>query len=84
MALVAFTAAALLGGICARRPREPDCFATNSRSRHQLTLPPPPCADPKGHFKHVTKCTTGNFDGFVKEQVDSGKTLFVRWIASEG
>jgi len=39
---------------------------------------------PKGHFKAVTKCTTSNFDGFVKDQVDSGKTLFVRWIASEG
>ena len=39
---------------------------------------------PKGHWKSVTKCTTSNFDGLVKEQVDSGKTLFVRWIASEG
>ena len=39
---------------------------------------------PKGHFKYVKKCTTDNFDGYVKEQVDAGKTLFVRWIASEG
>jgi len=39
---------------------------------------------PEGHFDVVTKCTQGTFDGFVKEQVDAGKTLFVRWIASEG
>jgi len=32
----------------------------------------------------VHKCTEGNFDGYVKEQVDAGKTVFVRWIASEG
>jgi len=34
--------------------------------------------------KYSTKLTVGSFDNFVKEQVDSGKTLFVRWIASEG
>jgi hypothetical protein len=39
---------------------------------------------PDGHFDKVHKCTQSNFDGFVKEQVDAGKTLFVRWIASEG
>ena len=32
----------------------------------------------------VKKVTTDNVDGFIKEQVDAGKTLFVRWIASEG
>jgi hypothetical protein len=39
---------------------------------------------PDGHFDTVTKLTTDNFDGFIKEQVDAGKTAFVRWIASEG
>jgi len=38
----------------------------------------------EGHFDVVTKCKVDMFDGFVKEQVDAGKTLFVRWIASEG
>jgi len=39
---------------------------------------------PDGHWKTVTKLTTSNFEPFVKEQVDAGKTLFVRWIASAG
>jgi len=39
---------------------------------------------PDGHFDSVTKVTTGNFEGLVKETVDAGKTLFVRWIASAG
>jgi len=39
---------------------------------------------PDDHFSHVTKCTQDMFEGFVKEEVDAGKTLFVRWIASEG
>ena len=34
--------------------------------------------------KYSEKLTTGNFDNFVKTQVDSGKTLLVRWIASSG
>ncbi len=39
---------------------------------------------PEGHFDKVTKCTQANFDGFIKNGVDAGKTVFVRWIASEG
>ena len=39
---------------------------------------------PSGHFDTAKKLTTTNFDDHVKEQVDAGKTLFVRWIASEG
>lgn len=39
---------------------------------------------PDGHFDRVTKCTATNFEEIVKTQVDSGKSLFVRWIASEG
>jgi len=39
---------------------------------------------PEGHFDHVTKLTTSNFEESVVAAVDSGKSLFVRWIASEG
>ena len=39
---------------------------------------------PSGHFDTAKKLTPKNFDDHVKEQVDAGKTLFVRWIASEG
>ena len=39
---------------------------------------------PDGHWDHATKLTEKNFEPFVKEQVDAGKTLFVRWIASAG
>jgi hypothetical protein len=39
---------------------------------------------PEDHFDRVTKCTAGNFESLVQEKVDAGKTLFVRWIASEG
>jgi len=39
---------------------------------------------PDGHWDHATKLTTENADSFVKENVDAGKTVFVRWIASEG
>jgi hypothetical protein len=39
---------------------------------------------PEGHWDRATKLTVDNFDATVKEKVDSGKTFFVRWIASEG
>ena len=39
---------------------------------------------PEGHFDKVHKCTESNFDELIKTSVDAGKTLFVRWIASEG
>lgn len=39
---------------------------------------------PEGHFDRVTKLTQANFDDVVKREVDAGKTLFVRWIASAG
>jgi len=39
---------------------------------------------PDSHWNHATKLTTSNADDFVKENVDKGKTVFVRWIASEG
>jgi len=39
---------------------------------------------PDGHFDVVTKCSQGMFKDYVKREVDAGRTLFVRWIASEG
>eukprot|EP00406_Dinophysis_acuminata_P083508 CAMPEP_0179248450 /NCGR_PEP_ID=MMETSP0797-20121207/20130_1 /TAXON_ID=47934 /ORGANISM="Dinophysis acuminata, Strain DAEP01" /LENGTH=60 /DNA_ID=CAMNT_0020956099 /DNA_START=82 /DNA_END=264 /DNA_ORIENTATION=- len=39
---------------------------------------------PDGHWDRATELTTGNVDNFVKENVDAGKTVFIRWIASEG
>jgi len=39
---------------------------------------------PEGHFERVIKLTTSNFESTVTAAVDSGKSLFVRWIASEG
>jgi len=39
---------------------------------------------PDGHFDVAHKMTVANFDGLVKQEVDAGKTLFVRWIASAG
>ena len=39
---------------------------------------------PSDHWNHATRLTQANFEPFVKEQVDAGKTLIVRWIASAG
>jgi len=39
---------------------------------------------PDGHWDHATELNTENADEFVKSNVDAGKTVFVRWIASEG
>jgi len=39
---------------------------------------------PESHFDKVIKLTTSNFESTVTETVDAGKSLFVRWIASEG
>lgn len=39
---------------------------------------------PDGHFDRATELTADNADAFVKENVDAGKTVFIRWIASEG
>jgi len=38
----------------------------------------------EGHWDRCTELTPENADGFVKENVDAGKTVFIRWIASEG
>ena len=39
---------------------------------------------PDNHWDHATKLTTKNFEGFIKDNVDADKTVFVRWIASAG
>jgi len=39
---------------------------------------------PDDHWSYSTDLTTENADNFIKENVDAGKTVFVRWIASEG
>jgi hypothetical protein len=39
---------------------------------------------PDDHWTYSTELTTENVDNFVKENVDAGKTVFVKWIASEG
>jgi hypothetical protein len=39
---------------------------------------------PDGHWNHVTKLTESNYEKFITDNVDSGKTLFIRWIASAG
>jgi hypothetical protein len=39
---------------------------------------------PDGHWDRCTKLSPDNADDFVKENVDAGKTVFIRWIASEG
>lgn len=39
---------------------------------------------PAGFFDKSVGLTVDSFDDFIKETVDSGKTAFVRWIASEG
>jgi len=39
---------------------------------------------PDDHWQYSTQLTADNFDSTVQEAIDAGKTLFVRWIASEG
>ena len=39
---------------------------------------------PDGHFDSVKKLTKANIDDEIKWNVHVGKTLFIRFIASEG
>jgi len=40
---------------------------------------------PDDHWNYATQLNTDDeFDSLVKTSIDEGKTLFVRWIASEG
>jgi len=40
---------------------------------------------PDGHFEtYSTKLTVGNYKNVIQSTIDAGKTLMVRFIASEG
>jgi hypothetical protein len=39
---------------------------------------------PPDHWTYSTKLTEENFDSWLETTIASGRTAFVRWIASEG
>lgn len=39
---------------------------------------------PDDHFDYSTKLTESNFESFVQDNLNAGKTTFVRFIASSG
>jgi len=39
---------------------------------------------PDDHWKYSTELTVSSFDKAVKAEIDAGRTMFVRWIASSG
>jgi len=39
---------------------------------------------PDDHWTYSTKLTTSNYADTIQSEIDSGKTVFVRFIASEG
>jgi hypothetical protein len=39
---------------------------------------------PDNHWDHSVKLNKANIDSTIKDTIDNGKTLFVRFIASEG
>jgi len=39
---------------------------------------------PENHWKLSTKLTTDNYVETIQSEIDNGKTVFVRFIASEG
>jgi len=39
---------------------------------------------PDDHWNFSTKLTVDNFDSTIQKEIDAGKTVFVRWIASPG
>lgn len=39
---------------------------------------------PDDHWSYSTRLTESNFADKVQEEIDAGRTLFVRWIASPG
>ena len=39
---------------------------------------------PDNHFDYSTKLTQDNFESTIQSEIDAGKTVFVRWIASPG
>ena len=43
-----------------------------------------PSLYPEDHWSHSTRLTEANFESTVRSEIDAGRTLFVRWVASEG
>jgi len=39
---------------------------------------------PDDHWNYSKKLTSSTFDDIVEEEINAGRTLFVRWIASPG
>jgi hypothetical protein len=39
---------------------------------------------PSDHWEYSSKLTTSNYASKIQDEIDAGKTVFVRWIASEG
>jgi len=39
---------------------------------------------PPDHWSYSTKLTQENYADKIQGEIDGGKTVFVRWIASEG
>jgi len=39
---------------------------------------------PDGHWDYSKEMTVDNFKGHVLSEIEAGRTLFVRWIASPG
>jgi len=39
---------------------------------------------PDDHWTYSTKLTESNFKDTVQAEIDAGRTMFVRWIASPG
>jgi len=39
---------------------------------------------PEGHWTRSVKLRPDNFEATVASEIESGRTFFVRWIASEG
>jgi len=39
---------------------------------------------PDDHWTYSTKLTTSNYVETIEKEIDNGKTVFVRFVASEG
>ena len=39
---------------------------------------------PDDHWDYATRLTADNFKDTIQTEIDAGKTMFVRWIASPG
>jgi hypothetical protein len=39
---------------------------------------------PDDHWSYSAQLTEENFESTIQKEIDAGKTMFVRWIASSG